>query len=328
MTANYKELALQTISDAFHTQNRERYYEHLMHSFNSEQISALSKFHKGEFRLSGTNHYLPQFIISEEAQKKLCYPQGFLIMEATEDYFTNRAHLASFEISFTLDGEGMLQYRGKKYTLKKGEGYWIDCREQHFYKTNGENWTRTIFHINGNLVKTIFDQFAADGNVKFSVNTCPNFEMLQFQALKASQKIMPYYEYKLSCLLQILLTELLTSKAEGFRLDAEGELMPKIISYLQEHFKEDITIDTLIHQFGINRTTLCEEFKNYTGFTIKKYLLALRLNQAKLLLRGSSLSVETIAEEIGFHDTAHFVQMFKKSVGLTPLQYRKSDSTL
>lgn len=322
MSVNYKELPLfsiyNPIMDSSHTNNHRVLSRH----FTETQVNKIEEFHIGHFHLSGTSYFLPEFLISAEARQHLSYPQGFLIMDAAPSYFTERSGLESYELRFTLKGQGTLLYRGKQFILREGEGYFIDCREPHYYKTSGDSWMSTIFHINGTLVKNIFEQYSNGDQVKFTAANCPNFEMLQFQVLKASQKIMPFYEYKLSCLLDILLTELLTSKADTFRQESEEKIIPKIITYLQDYFMNDVSLDFLSKEFAISRTVLCCEFKNYTGFPIKKYILHLRINHAKLLLRNSSLCVADISEQVGFHDTAHFIQIFKKYTAMTPLQFR------
>lgn len=323
MAINYQELTFYTVSNFFNNENKNRHYERLLHTFDQNQVSLLRKFHIGTFHLSGTNHFMPEFLITEEAKSALNYPQGFLIMEADESYYTDRADLESYELRFTLSGEGTLQYHGQKYSLKKGDGYFINCRDPHLYYTTGTQWTSTIFHINGPAVSAIFNKYAADGNVKFTASSCPNFEMLQFQVLKTSQELIPYREYKISCLIDILLTELLTSKSEGPRMAARRGILPQVINYMEMHYSEEITLEQLTHTFGINRTKLCEEFKKYTGFTVKNYLLTLRINHAKRLLQSTPDSVEIISEEVGFHDTAHFIHLFKKKIGTTPLQFRK-----
>lgn len=323
MAYNYHNLPLLTVHDFVNSKNISNHYRKVSIEYSESELSKIRSFHKGNFQLSGTNHFMPDFIVSDDAKKSLNYPQGFLIMEADSSYYTDRSNLDSYEISFTLEGEGILDYRGERYKLEKGDGYFISCKERHLYKTSGKNWTRSIFHINGPIVETIFDRFSADNNVTFSLSTCPNFEMLQIQVLKTSQKIMPYREYKISCLLDLLLTELLTTKGGSLLLDSEHDTIATIITYLEEHYPENITLEMLTHDFGINRTNLCREFKNYTGFSIKKYILTLRINQAKLLLQNTNYRVEEISEIVGFHDAAHFIQIFKKMVGITPHQFRK-----
>ena len=66
-----------------------------------------------------------------------------------------------------------------------------------------------------------------------------------------------------------------------------------------------------------------ESFRCYTGFSPGKYLLQVRIKQARILLKTSTASIEVIATSVGFKDAGHFSQMFKKEVGITPLKYRK-----
>ncbi|WP_050640791.1 MULTISPECIES: AraC family transcriptional regulator [Clostridia] len=322
MPYNYHGLSLFTLSDIVDDKKIEAHYKCLSGKMPEVELKKIRPFHQGAFQLSGTNHFMPDFIVSEEAKQTLSYPQGFLIMEADSSYYTDRKNLDSYEISFTLEGKGFLEYRGMKYQLEKGEGYFISCKEHHLYGTATEKWSRTIFHLNGSLVETLFSKYSSDRNVKFTLNSFPNFEMLQLQVLKASQKIMPYREYRVSCLIDLLLTELLTANnATAFPASTQN-VIAAIIQHLRDYYNQDITLTDLAHDFGINRTNLCKEFKNYTGFSIKQYVLTLRINHAKLFLRNSNYRVEEISELIGFHDTAHFIQIFKKMIGLTPHQFR------
>ena len=328
MSVDYQKLPLYKVFDSVNEGTTSSYYHRLKSALNDEQISILQMYHKGRFQLSGVNYYMPEFLVSEEARCSLNYPQGFLIMEADDRYYTDRSGLDAYELRYTLEGEGMLIYRDRRYSIRPGEGYFIDCREPHFYQTAGESWRSTIFHLNGQLVGAIFRQYAGDDDVKFTAAACPDFEMLQFQILEESLKIAPYFEYRLSSLIDQLLTALLVSKilAQGAASD-DQRCMEALITYVKDHAAEDLTLDFLAHRFHLSRTKLCSEFRQYTGFTIKQYVLNLRINQARQLLAYSLRSVAEISEETGFHDTAYFIQVFKKHTGMTPLQYRKQVSS-
>ena len=97
----------------------------------------------------------------------------------------------------------------------------------------------------------VFRAFADDGDVTFHAESCPNFEMLQFQLLKATQRAVPHYEHKISCLIDILLTELLTTKSSPARPAGNADVYGDVISHIQEHFAEDLTLDSLVRQFAV-----------------------------------------------------------------------------
>ena len=63
-------------------------------------------------------------------------------------------------------------------------------------------------------------------------------------------------------------------------------------------------------------------FREATGLTPLDYVQALRLEEAKQMLEMGDLSVEAIANEIGYEDASFFGRMFRRKVGMTPVQYR------
>ena len=64
-------------------------------------------------------------------------------------------------------------------------------------------------------------------------------------------------------------------------------------------------------------------FKKYTGKTLHRTLLEIRIKNSKSLLKRTSLSVEEIVKESGFSDRTQFSTAFRKTLGMTPSEYRK-----
>lgn len=303
--------------------NKQELYNSNPHLMTEHRIDLIENFLTGHFEIAGEVKIIPEFIASQYARQHLIYPVAFLLLEANADYFTTRDSLPMYELRYTLEGEGLLQYDGKTYVLKKGDGYLIDCRLHHHYQTRNTSWKSTVFHFNGIPVAPYFEALRKQKNVKFSDTYIPNFEMLQNQILQKTMKPAPYLEYKLSCLFHLLLTEILTAEYYVPLEEERPDIIQTVISYLNEHYDDDISIGQLLHKFGISRTHLDREFRKYTGFSPREYLIQVRINHAKLLLQGSNYSVEQISGIVGFNNTAHFVQMFKKHTDLTPLKFRK-----
>lgn len=95
-----------------------------------------------------------------------------------------------------------------------------------------------------------------------------------------------------------------------------------VIMYIHNNCKQKITIPRLSKEFHVNRTTLSDKFYEATGETIITYLNKYRINLAAIMLRESPTSISTIAEEVGFNDTAYFAKLFKKYMFHTPSGYR------
>ncbi len=286
----------------------------------------LSKMLTGDFKLEGEISVLPNLMASQHALEQLMYVQAFMIFNANAGYYTQREGLDSYELRYTLSGEGVLEYEGKKYTLKEGDGYFISCQKPHIYYSGKNGWKSTVLHINGGLCNDFYERYEKDGQCRISKDTMPAFETMQFQVLQATQKVHPYQEYRINCLLDLLLTELLTS-TESLSTNQRGnssEVISTLLDYIHSHYAEDIVFEKMAKTFGISRTLLFSEFKRYTGFTPAVYLMKIRIRQAKLLLANTSLSIEAVSMQTGFNDAGHFSQIFKKEVGITPLKYRKA----
>lgn len=97
----------------------------------------------------------------------------------------------------------------------------------------------------------------------------------------------------------------------------------QILRYLQQNYAQDLTEETLCRVFYCSRSHLSHTFKRETGKSLREYLTQIRVDHAKRLLRYSTLSVTEIALSVGFNDSNYFSNVFKRSVGLSPLAYRR-----
>lgn len=104
---------------------------------------------------------------------------------------------------------------------------------------------------------------------------------------------------------------------------SSSRLAIDVIYYMQSYYSNKITIESLCTEFHTNRTTLLNDFKKYTGLSINRYLIQLRLTMASKLLRDTELSIDEICERTGFKDISYFSKSFKKEMNLTPSDYRK-----
>lgn len=96
----------------------------------------------------------------------------------------------------------------------------------------------------------------------------------------------------------------------------------QVIEYINEHSAQNISLATMALMVQMSPFYFSRLFKQSTGLTPHQYLLKCRIEQAKQLLRTSSLSIAAIATEIGFADQSHFARHFKRYVGITPSQFR------
>lgn len=100
-------------------------------------------------------------------------------------------------------------------------------------------------------------------------------------------------------------------------------LLNKIFDYIETHFQEDITLDTISELVGFSPYYFTRFFKKHIGQTFIQFLSDYRLEQAKFILSQERLPMVDIAEKSGFSNVKTFHHVFKKSQGISPLQYQK-----
>ena len=107
-----------------------------------------------------------------------------------------------------------------------------------------------------------------------------------------------------------------------------SEAVGKMIEYVENRYQESVSLDELAEYVHMNRTYVSHLFKKETGDTLNNFLLQMRLKQAKKLLLGSKDSIQVICEQVGIPDSAYFSKVFKKQMGLSPLEFRKENKKI
>lgn len=98
----------------------------------------------------------------------------------------------------------------------------------------------------------------------------------------------------------------------------------KALDFIDINYQDDISVEDIAASANMNRKNLYSVFKKLTGFSPRDYLIYYRMCKATALLKGTNLSVETVAVSVGYGDQFHFSKEFKKNVGYSPSEYRRA----
>lgn len=109
----------------------------------------------------------------------------------------------------------------------------------------------------------------------------------------------------------------------GSKAGAVGNIQ-SVHQYITENFRTKITLANLCFLFGMNKTTLCRDFKATYDTTILDYINTLRIREAKSCLRQGKLSITEISDILGFSSVHYFCRLFKQQTGRSPTQYIKN----
>jgi len=112
-----------------------------------------------------------------------------------------------------------------------------------------------------------------------------------------------------------------TIKAAGTLQDYRAEYACR---YVLAHFHENINRDKMAEMVNLSPGYFSNLFRSEVGMSFSDYLIQVRVENAKCLLKRFDLSVEAISKKCGFNSLAHFSRTFKDRCGQSPLKYRKS----
>ena len=124
-----------------------------------------------------------------------------------------------------------------------------------------------------------------------------------------------------------LLYELL-ARLEEFRVGNNAnktyDRIRAVKEYIEQRYSDpSVYVESIANEFGISTSYLRREFSRIYGVSPVVFLRDVRVNNSKNMLESGYLSVEEIAEQCGFSSASYFIQVFHKTVGETPANYRK-----
>ncbi len=102
---------------------------------------------------------------------------------------------------------------------------------------------------------------------------------------------------------------------------AREERIVDIMNYIRNHYA-DVTLEKLGEQFHLTAPYLSKYIRAKTGETFQEAVKKARMKKARILLKDSGQKVETVAAMVGYENVEHFSRLFKKTYGMTPLQFR------
>lgn len=222
-------------------------------------------------------------------------------------------------------GEGRITAEGKIYTLHENEGILFAPSVQHSYEKTKEKWL-TLFATFTGTIESSIPQMLGNRRVIFvERDQGLRIASLLQESLK-KYDVRPIDEKGLS----IDCYSLLMNFVDGIqsRRLAEDPLYQRyvapVIKEIEMHYYQELTVDELSRLVYITPQYLARLFERFLGCSTYEYLTSFRINKAKgLLITDPHLKIQDIARLTGFSSVSHFITMFKRTAGVTPLQFRK-----
>lgn len=260
------------------------------------------------------------------ARKNYLYVQEIGNIQVTDPILNSRENLDSFLFFIVLNGHGTVTMNDETFKLSSGDCAFIDCTKKYSHcGDDDEPWAFKWVHFYGKQAPVFYSQYS-------EVNSKPVFHPLNVNSFIAildslltvqrstdPAKELITHKY-LTDLVTLICTENMGITDSHISI---GKKFDHIRAFIDDHYREKLSLDLLSDKFYVSKFYLSREFKRVYGVNLINYISEKRVSQAKLMLRFTNKSVEQIGHETGFPDTGYFIKVFKKEETMTPLEYRK-----
>lgn len=258
-----------------------------------------------------------------------------------EEAFYDKLHQhEEIQLSFIVKGEGTLIVGDAINHYSEGDIFVIGSHLPHVFKSDtaitDNSLMFTLFFSNSSFGSHFFEleelkalqPFFKRSRQGFKVTSKQNaVKDLFFQLEKASKfnRFMILFQ-----LLKIISTanyKSLSSFVYDKKFtDNEGSRIRNVFEFTMNHFKSEITLDTIAEVANMTKNAFCKYFKKRTNKSYFTFLNELRIEQAcKLLVSNKELSIAVIAELSGFNNLSNFNRQFQSIKHQSPSEFKKSN---
>lgn len=248
------------------------------------------------------------------------YPVLIGEYQCDENYHTYRSSFDSFLLMYVKSGSGYARTETKSYTLSAGDVMLLDCYIPHSYGTN-TGWEIQWLHFDGPMARAYFERVCSKGQQIRIAN--------HYAATHSLRKMLNlFYERKgvldvqLSRMINDLLTDLILYSSEIRETDCNMSVVDECIRYITDNLQKDISVEELAEHAKLSPFYFSRLFKEQTGVTPHRYIIMVRLDYSRYILRTTEFTIKETAFQCGFRSESNFCTRFRKAFGMTPQEYR------
>lgn len=263
---------------------------------------------------------------SSFARTSLLHLQEVGSLTATRPHTSRREKLQSYLCFVVLSGEGKLTYEGADYELRQNDCVFIDCRKPYSHSTGDRLWSLRWCHFYGAPMSAIYAKYSERGGLPvFRATAATAYTQILTDIYDLAASSDHIRDMRINEKLNALLTLLMESswRRELHYSAPKRVEIANVKSFLDEHYHEKLSLESVAGNFFINKYYLARLFKEQYGVTLVTYLHQVRITHAKKMLRFTDMSIEEIGLACGVGELNYFSRVFKKLEGMSPSEFRK-----
>jgi len=247
-----------------------------------------------------------------------------------------------FECVYIEKGHGYHIVNNKKLPIKEGDYLIIDCNTTHDYEAkNGELSVinllfcpdfidRTLSHCKD--FYTILNHYLFKLNISSSVFNFSNvvFHDDERKIYKLFILMLNEYENKNTAYKEIIrcyIIEFLLHTLRTLNIFTKQNISPSVatvLDYIEKNYEKELVLADICKEINYSLPYISKKIKSETGLSFIQHLQNTRTNHACYLLANTKKNISEICVLSGYNDIKHFNSVFKKNIGVSPSEYRKT----
>lgn len=286
--------------------------------------------------------------VFSDLSEKLHYNLSDLPLYVRKDELSRYGYIASchwhvdLEFIFIISGEMDFFINGKIITIKANDGVFINSKRLHYgFSKNKVNCNFIALVINPILLSDYSHVFKKFFDKKFGIYA-NDFILLRNNVIWQKRtlfRVVDIYNEanKFNFNPLRLLSESLSLCADiGDYIEEVCEnsidnymhmIVWEMIGYIHRNYDKKITLNDIASSGAVCRSRCCELFKKHVKQTPNSYLIRYRLAKSYEMLRETNRTISEVAMTCGFQSSSYFSYIFRKEIGITPIEYRKKLSS-
>lgn len=235
-------------------------------------------------------------------------------------YRIDRSGVEQLLLIYLENGALTVSYDGRRQTAQAGDVVLLDCSRPHYYAAPAYAEFYWLF-FSGLNAFDLAARLLRDGSAVFRTPHNGRIGSDCRQVLSRFANRQPLVDAAHSRILHGILCDLMPGTPQP-QDDAALSPAQRAAQYLQAHLREPLTLPHIAQTVGYSPSQLVRLFQKEFGRSPHEYLIGLRIDHAKYLLKTTSLPVKEIAAEVGYQTETGFAAAFADRVGLSPRQFR------
>lgn len=230
------------------------------------------------------------------------------------------------QILYCTKGEGVLHINNKTYPILPYSSFYIPAYVPHEYYSLGDIWDTHWISFGGFAIEETLSVFHISTADVFELKEHKNLDVYFKKIYNMSKSNHSHSGLYMSGLLYEFLIEYNRTITHKTSIDnmSSNETIKSVIQYIDDHYRETITLKDLCTAHNVSAQHLCRLFQKYLNLRPMEYINLIRIQEAKALLKYSQYSITEIAKQVGFLNCNYFCILFKKLESMTPGEYRRT----